>query len=107
MADDPRSSPGIKKGIVMTHSPHGKVEAINLESGKVIWRRYLRAEYLSSKGFWGRCSSLLIIDQKKIFAAGGKQVGLVAFSLDNRKIIGNLELLRRTILRVFLLNSGI
>ncbi len=83
MSDGPRSTPGIKNGIIVTHSPNGLLKGISLDSGTALWKRDLKAEYQSPKGFFGRCSSPLIIGKKIIVDVGGEGVGIVAFSLEN------------------------
>ncbi len=83
MSSGPRSTPGVKNGIIVTHSPNGLVHGISLAGGDVLWKRDLRAEYQSPKGFFGRCSSPLLIGKKAILEVGGEQAGIVAFSLQN------------------------
>ena len=81
MSDGPRSTPAIALGVVVTHSPSGVVYGIRLSDGKLIWKRDLVQDFQSPKGFFGRCSSPLIIKEKVIFAVGGSKAGLVPLSL--------------------------
>lgn len=80
MEDGPRSTPCIRSGIVITHGPQGKVHAMRLEDGYFLWKRDLKKDFSSPKGFFGRCSSPLVIDDKVILDVGGR-VGVVALSL--------------------------
>jgi len=81
MSAGPRSTPAVGRGVVVTHSPSGIVCGIRLLDGKLIWKRDLVQDFQSPKGFFGRCSSPLIIKDKVIFAVGGSKAGLVSFSL--------------------------
>ena len=81
MENGPRSTPALSKDIIITHSPSGVVHAIGAKNGKVLWTRDLDADYASAKGFFGRCSSPLILGEKVFFDVGGKEVGLIAMSL--------------------------
>lgn len=80
MEDGPRSTPAVRKGFVITHSPEGMVYALSFADGKFLWKRDLKKDFSSPKGFFGRCSSPLVIDEKIILDVGGK-AGLVALSL--------------------------
>ncbi len=81
MSDGPRSTPAVAQGVVVTHSPGGIVCGIRLSDGKLIWKRDLVQDFQSPKGFFGRCSSPLIIKDKVTFAVGGSKAGLVSLSL--------------------------
>ena len=81
MGNGPRSTPAFKNGILVTHGPQGLVHGLDLKTGKLKWVRDLKKEFKSPKGFFGRCSSPLIIGDLVILDVGGKTVGLVAFSL--------------------------
>lgn len=79
MEDGPRSTPAVRNGLVITHSPEGMVYALRLADGKFLWKRDLKKDFSSPKGFFGRCSSPLVINEKIILDVGGK-AGLVALS---------------------------
>ena len=81
MANGPRSTPSLSDDLIVTHGPQGLVHAIRLTDGTLLWRRDLKKDFSSPKGFFGRCSSPLIIDDRVIFDVGGPQTGLVALSL--------------------------
>ena len=83
MQNGPRSTPSISQGIIVIHSPGGLVHAINKENGKLKWKKDLLGEFGSPKGFFGRCSSPLILEDKIILDVGGIYVGLVALSLNS------------------------
>ena len=81
MENGPRSTPALSKDILITHSPTGVVHGISAKKGKVLWTRDLYADYMSPKGFFGRCSSPLILGERVFFDVGGKDAGLIALSL--------------------------
>ena len=83
----PRSTPAISQGIIVTHSPQGLVHAVDIKTGVLKWTRDLFRDFGSAKGFFGRCSSPLIMDKKVIFDVGGSTVGLVALSLQTGDMI--------------------
>ncbi len=87
MEDGPRSTPAIYNDILVSHGPQGMVHAISVESGKLIWKFDLKNELSSPKGFFGRCSSPLIVDDKVIFDVGGIKAGLIALSLKSGEIL--------------------
>ena len=81
MSNGPRSTPAIAGGTIVTHGPDGMVRAISIEDGTLIWTRDLKKDFSSPKGFFGRCSSPLIVGGQVILDVGGSKVGLVSFSL--------------------------
>ena len=81
MANGPRSTPALSKGIIVTHGPQGLVHALNSKDGTLLWSRDLSQDFASPKGFFGRCSSPLISNDHVVFNVGGPRSGLVAFSL--------------------------
>ena len=87
MGNGPRSTPSIRNGLIVTHGAEGKVCGLDVTTGKPIWVRDLIKDFQSSKGFFGRCSSPLIVGDRVIFDVGGNTVGLVAFSLKSGKTL--------------------
>ena len=81
MSNGPRSTPAIAASTIVTHSPQGMVRALSIVDGTVIWTRDLKKDFSSPKGFFGRCSSPLIVGGQVIFDVGGPKAGLVSFSL--------------------------
>ncbi len=87
MENGPRSTPAVSQDIVVSHSPQGLVHAFDGKTGSIRWIKDLSKEFDSAKGFFGRCSSPLILDEKVIFDVGGSSVGLVAISLKTGDIL--------------------
>ena len=66
----PRSSPIIDDGRVYTVGAEGKLHCLELGSGKVIWKRDLRAEYKVSQDFFGTASTPLVESRLLIVNVG-------------------------------------
>ena len=68
----PRSSPIIdsSRGQVYTVGAEGKVHAITLSSGRVIWRKDLRVDYRVPQEFFGTAASPLIDEDRLIINIG-------------------------------------
>ena len=73
MSNGPRSTPSVTYGLVVIHSPEGLVHAIDSQNGKLRWSKNLVQQFGSPKGFFGRCSSPLILGDKVILNVGGEK----------------------------------
>jgi len=87
MGNGPRSTPSINSGLIVTHGAQGIIYGIDITTGKPIWVRDLKKDFQSPKGFFGRCSSPLVVGDRVIFDVGGNTVGVVAFSLTSGKTL--------------------
>jgi outer membrane protein assembly factor BamB len=56
----PRSSPVVEGGRVYTTGAEGKMHCLDAASGKVIWKRDLRADYKVPQDFFGTASTPLV-----------------------------------------------
>jgi len=56
----PRSSPVIDEARVYTVGAEGKIHCLDLGTGKVVWKRDLRAEYKVPQDFFGTASTPLV-----------------------------------------------
>jgi outer membrane protein assembly factor BamB len=56
----PRSSPVIDTTLVYTMGAEGKLHCLELASGKVVWKKDLRAEYKVRQDFFGTASTPLV-----------------------------------------------
>ena len=71
----PRSTPTISNNIVYLHGAEGMLHAIDLISGKMLWKRDLVKEFQSPQGFFGRSSSPLVVNNAVMLDIGGKHEG--------------------------------
>jgi len=82
--EGPRATPTIDRGRVFTLGSTGILNAIDLASGKRIWRRDIGADNDSALPDWGRSSSPLIVDDLVIVSAGSQSGrALVAYHRDS------------------------
>lgn len=72
-SNGPRGSPVIADGVVVTHGVTSVMHALDLATGKVLWRHDLREEYNVPQDFFGAGSSPLILDGRVILNVGGKK----------------------------------
>lgn len=76
----PRSTPIISGGVVYTLGAEGKMHALDLETGRKIWSRWLNREFNVRQDFFGVGGSPLLDDGKLIINVGGSEseAGVVA-----------------------------
>ena len=69
--DGPRATPAVVNGMVYTISAHGKLHAMNAESGEPAWMKDLVKAYSGRKPYWGYSGSPLVIGNVVYAEAGG------------------------------------
>lgn len=75
----PRATPFIYDGGVYLYGAFGTLTCVEVESGRIVWRRELQREFPSSEELpWGLASSPLVIDGRLIVLPGGSGATLVA-----------------------------
>lgn len=107
----PRGSPVVADGVVVTLGVTSMLHALDLASGKVLWKQDLRAAYHVPQDFFGAGSSPLVLDGRVIVNVGGKKeafngaedqdermaklasagVSVAAFDLKNGKVQWTVE----------------
>ena len=66
----------------------GHLHAVELSTGKMIWKKNIRSEYKAEDRLvWGVCSSPLIVDGKLIVNPGGPAASLVALDPASGQVI--------------------
>jgi len=84
----PRAVPCIAEGKVITHGPEGIVQALDFESGKLLWSYDTVAELDSPQGYFGRACSPLVADGKVLLNVGGKGgAGIIALDVATGKLL--------------------
>ncbi|HRH94544.1 MAG TPA: PQQ-binding-like beta-propeller repeat protein [Prosthecobacter sp.] len=84
----PRAVPCIAEGKVITHGPEGIVQALDFETGKLLWDYDTVAELESPQGYFGRACSPLVTDGKVMLNVGGKGgAGIIALDLQSGKLV--------------------
>ncbi|WP_395715791.1 PQQ-binding-like beta-propeller repeat protein [Prosthecobacter sp.] len=69
----PRGSPVIADGIVVTYGVTSELRALDLKTGKLLWKHDLRTEMHVPQDFFGAGGTPLILDGRVILNVGGKK----------------------------------
>ena len=85
--EGPRAVPVVSDGIVYTFGAQGRLQAIELATGKALWHVDTMRQFGVAKGFFGAAGSPLIEGGKAIANVGGKNAGIVAFDAKTGKVI--------------------
>ncbi len=72
----PRTSPVVAEGRVFTFGVTGKLTALEMATGKVIWQRDCAREFEMQPVFFGIGSTPLVVGKRLIVQLGGKENGL-------------------------------
>ena len=71
----PRTSPVIEGGRVFTFGISGKLHALDLADGKIIWQHDLAREFAMGPAFFGYGSTPLVMGSRLIVQIGGEVIG--------------------------------
>jgi len=86
----PRSTPTVVDDRVFIHGVEGTLHAVDLKTGKALWKHDLAKDFNSPPGFFGRSSSPLVVGDKVMVDIGGRYRGkpatLVAFDVKTGKV---------------------
>lgn len=72
-ASGPRGSPVIADGVVVTYGVTCELRALELKTGKLLWKHDLRTEMHVPQDFFGAGGTPLILDGRVILNVGGKK----------------------------------
>ncbi len=72
----PRGSPVIADGVVVTYGVTCELRALDLKTGKLLWKRDMRAEMHVPQDFFGAGGTPLILDGRVIVNVGGKKAAI-------------------------------
>ncbi len=88
MDNGPRAVSCIAEGKVITHGPEGIVQALDFDTGKLLWSYDTVAELESPQGYFGRACSPLVADGKVLLNVGGKGgAGIIALDVATGKLV--------------------
>jgi len=68
----PKATPVIQDGFVYCHGSGGELICLDFESGEVVWQLNTREQFGTSKGYFGRGSSPIVVDGKLLLNIGGR-----------------------------------
>lgn len=80
--NSPRATPVVRDGLVYTLGAFGHVHCLRLDTGEVVWRRNIAADFGAEVPAWGASATPLIVDDNLIVNPGAKDASLAA--LDRR-----------------------
>lgn len=84
----PRATPLIDQNRVFLLGAFGHLQAVELATGKPLWKKNLRSEFkVADRLVWGVCSSPLIVDGKLIVNPGGPAASIVALDPASGKVL--------------------
>lgn len=87
----PRATPTVHRGKVFAHGAEGMVHALDLKTGRLLWKYDTVAELQSPQGFFGRAGAPLVVGGKVIITAGGKNgrgpAGVIALDAESGKLV--------------------
>ncbi|RCS48236.1 hypothetical protein DTL42_13605 [Bremerella cremea] len=84
----PRATPCIVADRVIFLGAMGDLHCVQLETGKILWHHNLKSMFAVKADMpWGYCGSPLIVGDKVVVQAGGKEASLVAFDLQTGEVV--------------------
>ena len=85
--EGPRAVPVAVDGIVYTYGAEGKLNAVDIATGKPVWAVDAMRDFEVDKGFFGAAGSPIVEGGKVIANVGGKKAGIVAFDAKTGKVV--------------------
>ncbi|PKP21139.1 MAG: alcohol dehydrogenase [Bacteroidetes bacterium HGW-Bacteroidetes-21] len=82
-----RSTPTIFENKIYVVNSYGIVSCLDIADGKVVWTVDMEKEFGAKPPKWGIVESPIIVDDKVIFATGGKKDNIVALDRQTGKMI--------------------
>jgi outer membrane protein assembly factor BamB len=83
--DGPRTAPTIADGRVFAYGAEGQLHALELATGKLLWKRDAVAEFQSDLGYFGRAGAPLVVGSHVLVNIGGPKGAIVSFDVKTGK----------------------
>jgi outer membrane protein assembly factor BamB len=83
----PRATPAVSGGVVHTLGARGRLCALDLSSGHVLWQKDLARDFRTDLPGWGYCSSPLVAGDRLIANPGSPRDSVVALDLKTGKTV--------------------
>ena len=83
----PRSTPLVDGGVVYAVGTEGLLLAANRKTGRTLWQHDLAKEYQSKLPSYGFSSSPLVVGDKLVVEAGGKNATYIAFDKRSGEVV--------------------
>jgi outer membrane protein assembly factor BamB len=85
--EGPRAAPVVADGLVYTFGAEGRLSALDLSTGKLVWTEDTRTRFKVAKGYFGAAGSPVVEDGRVIANVGGSDGGVVAFDAKTGKVL--------------------
>ena len=85
--EGPRAVPVAAEGAVYTYGAEGKLTAVELSTGKLMWQVDAMRRFEAEKGFFGAAGSPLVENGRVMANIGGRRGGIAAFDAKSGKTV--------------------
>lgn len=85
--EGPRATPTAAQGRVFTLGAQGKLQAIDLSTGRRLWSVDTHARFGVRKGFFGAASAPIVDGDRVMVNVGGRDAGIVAFDAASGEVL--------------------
>ena len=85
--DGPRGTPTVDGDRVYALGGNGDLSALDARTGKIVWSKNVLKEFGGSNIQWGISESPLVMGNKVLVNAGGRNASIVALNKDNGNVI--------------------
>lgn len=76
--NSPRATPVVRDGLVYTLGAFGHIHCLRLDTGEIVWRRNIVADFGAELPAWGTSATPLVVDDHLIVNPGAKDASLAA-----------------------------
>jgi len=85
--NSPRANPVMNDGLVYLLGAFGQLHCVELDTGRIVWKRNIAKDFKAEPPAWGYCSTPLVLEDKLIVNPGAKDASIVALDLYTGRII--------------------
>ena len=79
--NSPRANPVMNDGLVYLLGAFGQLHCVELDTGRIVWKRNIAKDFKAEPPAWGYCSTPLVLEDKLIVNPGAKDASIVALDL--------------------------
>jgi len=83
----PRVTPTVLNGKVFSLGAEGDFRVLDIETGKLLWKKNFPADFKAKTPIWGFCSHPLVIGNRVYMIVGGEKSAAVCFDVETGKEI--------------------
>ncbi|MFQ6035535.1 MAG: PhnD/SsuA/transferrin family substrate-binding protein [Sedimentisphaerales bacterium] len=86
-SNSPRANPVIHQGLTYLLGAFGDLHCVELDTGRVVWKKNIVKDVAAELPAWGMCSTPLIVDDKLIVNPGAADASIVALDRRTGRVI--------------------